>query len=282
MSYTSHTLNSNHSHIIGRTDPITGDSVKENDKVVFCTVCKSCFLEDSWVYMNERHCEQNQTLDTIPALASRLVSKKIKDELITELKHGGVVFQAVLVTLVVSFLVSLSALQQTVYQVDTEAIGAFSILISACLGFIVGVITANDSFDELMGLTKNNVRLFTNRIEIGKDSFSWSDIKQVKFQREMEVIPNGNYPTTSKIPTLFIYFHDETRQIKNLPTKDYATIELFLKGLAKISNFTEVYLYSEQSQEYIIIKRIKENTKGNIIVGEPFRLLADSTYPNQF
>ncbi|WP_291723369.1 hypothetical protein [Bernardetia sp.] len=44
MSYKAHTLTSSHSHIIGRTDPITGDTVKENDRVVFCAACKSCFF----------------------------------------------------------------------------------------------------------------------------------------------------------------------------------------------------------------------------------------------
>ncbi|WP_338792052.1 hypothetical protein [Bernardetia sp. MNP-M8] len=275
MSYHSHILNSSsHSHIIGRTDPITGDSVKENDRVVFCTVCKSCFLEDSWVYMNERHCEQNQTLDTIPALASRLVSKKIKDELITELKHGGVVLQAVLVTLVVSFLVSLSALQQTVYQGDTEAIGAFSILISACLGFIVGVITANDSFDELMGLTKNNVRLFTNRIEIGKESFVWSDIEQIKYQREMYVSESTKVKQNfSHIPFLLIYFNNDSVLKKNLATKSHSKTEKLLMGLEKISYFKNVSFYSENPQELKVMHNIKRNSKGKIEVGKPKKLL---------
>ncbi|WP_375561471.1 hypothetical protein ACE193_02635 [Bernardetia sp. OM2101] len=279
MSYHSHKLNSTHSHIIGRTDPITGDTVKENDKVVFCANCQSCFLEDSWIYMNESHCEQNQTLETVPALSSKIVARKITEELIVELQKR-------VNTLILGLLFTLISLLSFGFYYDgqkaTLEIGMVMFLGSAFVGFTSGFLLSTNLFRKIIGFNKQDMRVFQNKLEIGKEIFYWKDIKQVKFQREMEVIPNGNYPTTSKIPTLFIYFHDETRQIKNLPTKDYATIELFLKGLAKISNFTEVYLYSEQSQEYIIIKKIKAHTKGNITVGEPFRLLADSAYPNQF
>ncbi|AFM06345.1 hypothetical protein Fleli_4049 [Bernardetia litoralis DSM 6794] len=49
-----------------RIDPITGDLLKENDKIVICASCKSAFLVDSWEYMNEEHCEQTHTLREIP------------------------------------------------------------------------------------------------------------------------------------------------------------------------------------------------------------------------
>ena len=62
-----------------RQDPITGDTIKENDMVVICAVCKSAFLEDSWEYMGNRHCDQSYTLRKIPREASLTVRpKKIK------------------------------------------------------------------------------------------------------------------------------------------------------------------------------------------------------------
>ncbi|WP_338766658.1 hypothetical protein WAF17_04265 [Bernardetia sp. ABR2-2B] len=276
MPYYTHKLNSNHSHIIGRTDPITGDSVKENDTVVFCATCQSCFLEDSWMYMNEIHCEQNQTLDSIPVLASKLVARKTKEEVIAVLpKKVNTLLLGLLFTLI-------SLLSFGFYyngQKATLEILMVMFLGSAFVGFTSGFLLSTNLFRKIIGFDKQDIYLFKNRLEIEKETFYWKDIKQVKFQREMEYVWER---PASKTPTLFLYFHDGTRQIKNLPTRDYKNIEKFLKGLAKISKFTEVYLYSEQSQEHIIIKRIKENTKGNIIVGEPFRLLADSNYPNQF
>jgi hypothetical protein len=49
-----------------RKDPITGDLIKENDEVVICSSCKSAFLKESWEYLGNRHCEQNETLKIIP------------------------------------------------------------------------------------------------------------------------------------------------------------------------------------------------------------------------
>ncbi|WP_338791843.1 hypothetical protein [Bernardetia sp. MNP-M8] len=90
MTYHSHKLDSTHSHIIGRTDPITGDTIKEEDKVTFCLTCHSCFLEESWNYMNNRHCEQNETLKFIPFPPPQLIAKKKEQKLIAELKESTI------------------------------------------------------------------------------------------------------------------------------------------------------------------------------------------------
>lgn len=49
-----------------RIDPITGDLLEANDKIVLCAVCKSAFLVDSWEYMGGKHCNQTHTLTEIP------------------------------------------------------------------------------------------------------------------------------------------------------------------------------------------------------------------------
>jgi len=82
----------------------TSDTVKENDRVVFCAVCKSCFLEESWIYMKERHCEQSQTLETVPTLPSILIAKKRSEEMIAELKNKGINFNIVSGSTILSFL----------------------------------------------------------------------------------------------------------------------------------------------------------------------------------
>ena len=45
-----------------RIDPITGDLLQENDKIVICASYKSAFLVDSWEYMVKKHCNQSDTL----------------------------------------------------------------------------------------------------------------------------------------------------------------------------------------------------------------------------
>ena len=65
-----------------RKDPITGDLIKENDEVVICSSCKSAFLKESWDYLGEEHCNQSQTLATIPKQSALA----LKSGLITSLK----------------------------------------------------------------------------------------------------------------------------------------------------------------------------------------------------
>ncbi|AFM03172.1 hypothetical protein Fleli_0711 [Bernardetia litoralis DSM 6794] len=67
-----------HTHIIrnprhkaflneNRSDPITGDEIKEGDKIVFCAICKSAFLYDTWLYLDKTHCNQGETLGKFPS-----------------------------------------------------------------------------------------------------------------------------------------------------------------------------------------------------------------------
>ncbi|WP_027003827.1 hypothetical protein [Hugenholtzia roseola] len=62
-----------------RQDPITGDSIKAGDKVVFCAACKSVFLVETWQYLGEQHCGQSQTLDKIPQATVLTLRQKIFD-----------------------------------------------------------------------------------------------------------------------------------------------------------------------------------------------------------
>ncbi len=66
-----------HTHIIqnprhqaflneNRSDPITGDAIQEGDEIVFCAVCKSAFLKDTWLYLDKTHCNQSETLGKFP------------------------------------------------------------------------------------------------------------------------------------------------------------------------------------------------------------------------
>ncbi|WP_375560406.1 hypothetical protein ACE193_22340 [Bernardetia sp. OM2101] len=58
-----------------RIDPITGDLLQENDKIVICAACKSAFLVDSWEYMDKKHCEQSLTLKEIPKQEVVIIDK---------------------------------------------------------------------------------------------------------------------------------------------------------------------------------------------------------------
>ena len=71
-----------------RKDAITGDLIQADDEVVFCGICKSAFFKDSWNYMDKRHCEQYETLDSVPISVPLLFSSKIIPRFITPINSS--------------------------------------------------------------------------------------------------------------------------------------------------------------------------------------------------
>ena len=60
-----------------RKDSVTGDLIQANDEVVFCGICKSAFLKDSWGYMDKKHCGQTKTLKSFPVSKPLLLNVSI-------------------------------------------------------------------------------------------------------------------------------------------------------------------------------------------------------------
>lgn len=91
-----------------RQDPITGDWIIEGDKVVICAVCKSAFLEGSWKYMGEKHCNQTQTLSQIPAKQNFKFVKKLEQVIFSvENNLGNTALIVAVPTGIVSFILSI-------------------------------------------------------------------------------------------------------------------------------------------------------------------------------
>ncbi|WP_338766665.1 hypothetical protein WAF17_04280 [Bernardetia sp. ABR2-2B] len=277
MPYHTHKLNSSHSHIIGRTDPITGDSVKENDNVVFCAVCKSCFLEDSWVYMNERHCEQSFTLEVVPALASRLIAQNKNTEVIAELIKDKIDFRF-------SAVVTLLSLVMLLVFFTTKGTnltyGADLIWIASVVSITSLIFSSTKTFKKLTGSDSNDIRIFKNRIEIGKDSFSWSNVKQIKFQRRIVIYNTqlGNQ-IASNSSVLLLYFSNEKFLKTELSVISNKQGKKLLEALEEVSHFTEVLFYSESWEEFQTMKEIKSKSKGNIKIRKPKKVFDANVRP---
>ncbi len=94
-----------------RQDPITGDLVKEGDKVVICASCKSAFLEGSWNYLGQQHCQQRETLNQIPAKQNFKFVKKLKqlEQVIfsAESYQGNTALIIAVPTGIISFIISI-------------------------------------------------------------------------------------------------------------------------------------------------------------------------------
>jgi hypothetical protein len=62
-----------------RVDPITGEKIEEGHTIVICAACKSAFFIESWEYLGNTHCNQEETLSQIPINKSlQLVAKPLE------------------------------------------------------------------------------------------------------------------------------------------------------------------------------------------------------------
>jgi hypothetical protein len=90
-----------------RNDPVTGDRFSEGDEVVFCSVCKSAFFKDSWVYMGNKHCDQRATLPVFPKSKKLSLKKPIELPflLIDVDNRSSAFFVDIFIVIVMSFFV---------------------------------------------------------------------------------------------------------------------------------------------------------------------------------
>ena len=81
MLYTHYLAKTNYSDFLQqeRIDPITGEKIEEGHTIVICAACKSAFFIESWKYLEDKHCNQENTLKEIPAAKSlQLVAKPLE------------------------------------------------------------------------------------------------------------------------------------------------------------------------------------------------------------
>lgn len=267
MSYHSHKLSPIHSHIIGRTDPITSDTIKENDKVVFCLNCHSCFLEESWNYMNNRHCEQNQTLKFIPFPPPQLIAKKKAQKLIAELKDSIInPLPIFILTILFGFI--------GYYLAEPEKFGF--IIMGIILGILIGTLLQTTKIKKVLRLGGEEVRIYESYIETENVKFFWNEIEQIHFRRTMYVVINTKNMEEkgySHTPKLGIRLKNGRYTEIELATKNYPSIKSFLFGLAWASQFVNISFYTEHEKEYGLIKSFDRNYQGNIEIGEPTQLV---------
>ncbi|MEM6299967.1 MAG: hypothetical protein AAF740_14860, partial [Bacteroidota bacterium] len=69
-----------------RQDPITGEALQANDRIVFCAHCQSAFLEESWEYLGGEHCGQKNTLENFPKQQALTLAWKELDGILYQVK----------------------------------------------------------------------------------------------------------------------------------------------------------------------------------------------------
>ncbi|WP_375561685.1 hypothetical protein ACE193_03800 [Bernardetia sp. OM2101] len=269
MSY-SHTLNiENHSHIIGRQDGVTGDSIKANDTIVFCAACQSVFLKESWEYMNSTHCNQSETLDFVPSPIPKLTAKKKGVKLIFEtfnnLRKDFTEF--VLKTSCFFIAISVGLLLLFFYNLLPSSIKANTITsffsVTLIIGNIIGSISLYNflleakSIRKITGIDKNTIRILETGIELRKyEIYSIYEIRQI------------NYSKTKKENKLIIYLKNGEVIYYLFPKIDYEETKSFLYALVWIAQFVPVRVYTENQKEHGFAKSIERNYVAKFLVVE--------------
>ena len=264
MPYKTHKLNSqNHSHIINRQDSVTGDTIKANDEVVFCSACQSVFLVESWEYMNQKHCNQIETLGFVPTpLPILKAKKKIKkrdknDKLIFGFESNISAIVKLLPSLLPSLFIPLIT---TVGRSNDYSI--FSILLCFLIPFITALGLQIKKIREFLKLDKKTVRIFGEGIEVQNDGFyTYSEIEKIEYVKKNSIDNSKN-----KSPYLIIYLKNKETIKQELPSKSHKNMRPFLHALSSwVANFTQVHCYIEDKKELETIKKIERNYIGNIL-----------------
>ncbi|WP_338767215.1 hypothetical protein WAF17_05380 [Bernardetia sp. ABR2-2B] len=265
MNYNTHKLNpKNHSHIIGRQDSVTGDTIKSNDEVIFCSACQSVFLKESWEYMDTQHCNQRETLGFVPTPIPTLRAKKkvrgknSDDKLIFEIGNSNINFLYLLFIIpVVLFTLSINI---------NNWIGGLVFLAVPMSGIVLFTVIEKLEESKLirkfLRVYKNTVKVLETGIELQNDKFySYYEIQKIEY------IKKKNLDFSFKQTDLCLNLHLKNGEIikQELASKSYENTKPFLFALAWAAQFTEIHYYTKDKKEIGIAKSIERNYTGKIL-----------------
>ncbi|WP_338767218.1 hypothetical protein WAF17_05385 [Bernardetia sp. ABR2-2B] len=268
MNYNTHKLNSqNHSHIIGRQDSVTGDTIKSNDEVVFCSACQSVFLKESWEYMNKEHCNQSETLKFVP----------VQDEIIKARKRNALLFEIakhrkVRKTLfILSYLIIFSLIffgfcisELFNLKIGTKELRIIITILSILeVGFVVAMSVIIVKLKKQNTTTKM-IQIYEDKLVLFGQVYKWKEITSIIYKANKKFIPFlSNSNTSNKIR---IYLHNNLKEIDLDLKINYSHNVEFLDSLMKASKFTEVIFYLEDVKEHQFLKEEIRKYEGNIIL----------------
>ena len=261
-----HKLNiEEHSHIIGRKDAVTGDKITQNDEVVFCSVCQSAFLKDSWEYMNFQHCEQSETLDFVPQPAPSFFAKKREKFSFTlSEKISSDNIQIIITTILATCLiVGFSEVFKNDY---------FLLQILAALGLSIalGFIIKTEYFKDILENKYSKIKILENGIELrGEKFYSFYEMKAIEYVNSQKIIQKnkGSLIQEAVVPSdnsLYIFLKNDQIVHHKLPKYSEAEIENFLFALAYATQFVELRFYTKNEKELRIAQKIQQKYVGRI------------------
>jgi hypothetical protein len=257
MNYNTHKLSSQiHSHIIGRQDSVTGDAIKANDEVVFCSACQSVFLVESWEYMNQKHCNQTETLGFVPLQEKEFKARK-KDTLLFEIptsKNDVVVVKiySVAFSLIIFLFASIFFFLAENIIIEAAVLGISSVL-------MIGV------FLLIRQVKKDFIKGAASIKIMGENILLHNDISGDELIKKVEYKSQKPFVGAKRLRVLRIYSNEKEHNEYHIESKYPYNIN-FLRNLMEISKFTPVIFYSEDEKEHQFLEEKKEEYDGNIIL----------------
>jgi len=258
-----------HSHIIGRLDGVTGDSIEADNIVVFCANCQSVFLKESWEYMNSKHCEQSETLDFIPPQATSFFAKKREK---FNFEFSDYSFSETLQVIFTT--ISASVLLIIFPKLFSEIPFYLQTISALVLSIVFGFLAKTKSFRETFGANTKKVKITEKGIELkGEDFYSFQEIEAIEYVKTYETA----YPKSRSLldkskntsdNSLYIIRRNKITIRHKLPTKSHLETELFLFALASFAPFVQLNFHTKNKKEKEVLKRIQKEYKGKVSILE--------------
>ncbi|WP_291726561.1 hypothetical protein [Bernardetia sp.] len=228
-----------------RVDPITGERIEAGDKVVFCASCKSAFFEESWQYLEGKHCNQTKTLKNIPVAKTLWLKAKPLEFLPFDFKGFDVhvVYKTLIYKLLKSILVAgfyLSVIFAFL-AVDERDLKRASVLSILAIAFVPLTFGYEQVLKQLPAFFRNYFIQIDKKHRLAIDSKKQTIILRGDFQ-ELEL------PLSSihKMDYSFNYVYQDTSRYKDMCDLK-VTLGFSEKGIYKertlTAQFRKIYFY---------------------------------------
>ncbi|WP_291720538.1 hypothetical protein [Bernardetia sp.] len=255
----------NHSHVIGRKDAVTGDKITGQDEVVFCSVCQSVFLKDSWEYMNSQHCEQSETLDFIPQpTPSFFAKKREKFSFTLSEQASSEKIQIIISTLLATFLIVGFS------KIFSDSYFLIQLFLAVGISLGVGLIVKTNYFKDILENKYSKIKILENGIELrGEKFYPFYEMKAIEYVNSFKITQKqkGSLIQEDVVPSdnsLYIFLKNEQIVHHRLPKYSEDEIKNFLFALAYATQFVTLNFYTEDKKELHIAQQIKQKYKTRV------------------
>ncbi|WP_338759762.1 tetratricopeptide repeat protein [Bernardetia sp. ABR2-2B] len=262
-----------HSHLISKTkhahflaqkrqDSITHEIIEEGDEVVFCSVCKSAFMVDSWEYIGRSHCHQPKTLKKVPTLRTlsldrRKIEKRKKVAFYKKHSGGVLIAVCVLSSVVGMMTMAIDTLTSPAKSISTQGITITekhyinngkayykAQNYTKAESFYIKALNINPSNTEALHLLEQLENEYLLALEEADRFFKVQNYKDASYwyKRATHYKPNSEYPTKqlslitqaqAEPPILFTNAKDLNKDL------DYSTLKEYPKEWEEFINKDE-------------------------------------------